>query len=395
MAKKKLKQRTFIIGIIAILLLSIIAIFGTQFAVVSPGDEVRFPIYSNIECAVCSVGNLEVTGTPTKLDAGTFGEDFGTYVCSAGDITFGTRDYFAPKGCDFTLTKKNKLGETGAYLCDFDVRADLVLPELEEEIGIGDGDFVEGCQRIGDDDLTDGLPEVIKAEDNQVLYVLTEEEVSVQGEFEPFCLRILESNNQLTQQDGCSKDLLVANSYDIPSGIPDVGTIGIQNTIENVVTGYSSIVDSINIVTDPQTGESLWLERQLQRIQTCKIEEDKNGKLYVSNDCQEDNRFICVPSQPPSGFICNGGTDLLEISQGEACGADGLLGYRIVGDEKCQLLCVNGKQEFGNCAPVGGTTIPTDGGELPTTPENLLPLLIIIVVGVFAVIIALIVTRRK
>jgi len=382
----KSKQK-WMIGIAVLMIIAVIGVYGSGFATVGEDDIVWIPQYASFWCGDCDIGTKAVSGTPTELRPGFFGEEFKIYECAEGD--------YAPNGCDFKIQKIGGTGETGVYVCDEDVNVATIEKELSDEITPArNGEAIEGCERYGDNSFS-SLVKSINVKRDRILYLMTEEKVNVNANYFPFCLWMLE-RGKMTKDNTCNNNILLAKAKALPEGenIPQIIIAGQQNPIENVIIGYSGFIDNINVVTHPSTGQSVFLTKQLNELVSCPIRTDENGRLFVDEGqglCKKDSSFKCLPSQPPQGFMCIGGTELVKVEEGATCKSGG---ERVVGDKKCVVSCVDGKQSFDECEKIEGII---DGGELKpkSVTLDLLPLYIILGIGLLAIILAIVLTRKK
>ena len=349
MAKdKKTINRTLMISVLVIAIIAL-AIYGRQsFLIVQQGDTVLLPEYSSVWCDKCA---LPIQKSFEIIDVPAFKEDYRKIVCT--DLKSPEGGYI-PGGCEVNIEVTSFLGETGAYICPSSVSESKVKTELGKEIGIGDGALIDVCRKIGDSEFESKVARNEILAQNEILYLLTEQDLNIKKEYELFCLWS-SSRGLLSSQSSCSQKTLLQEAEVLPLNAPQIFPVGQQNSIKNIIIGYSGFIDNIDIVKDPVTKQSVYLQKILSDIQSCPVKEDKNGKIYVETiNCKKDLRFKCLPSLAPTGFSCPDGINLIKTEEGAECKGSGVVSYDIIKDSKCPIMCVNGKQDIGSCEKIIG-----------------------------------------
>lgn len=382
------KRNTLILILALVFIMGLLFILGYISQEIYPGEVVYLPEYSSTWCAPCDVGEQDlITETITPS---IFQNVYKDYTCKGGYI---------PKGCKFEIEVRAQIGETGVYVCKSSVEKSKILTELNEEIGIGDGDDITDCTKYGDENFIKDLTKRIIVAQNQKLYLATEQDVSIDAVYTPYCLRTL-AYGQLSSYSSCSRSNLIKNTKDIPAGVPENIPFAEEGAIENVVIGYTGYIDNIDIVLHPITKQIVFLRKGINNIEACPINTANDNRKYVDlNKCRVDNNFKCIPSQPATGTICEGGTKITTTTEGGSCEGKGFLGYRVIGEEKCEVSCVNGKIKIGDCKKIIGYEKGkvTEEEKTEFDWENYLPWIIggVIALALFIIIIALIVSPKS
>lgn len=302
-------------------------------------SEVYLPEYASIWCGTCDIG------VQTSI-----------YEIKDSNIrAFKCENGYIPKGCNIEISVPGGVGERAVYVCDKSVSSSKVFQELKDETSFGkSGESINGCIKYGDSSFESDNTKDFKITQNQYLYLLTEEFTTrAKYDYDPFCLRTLE-RGQLSSFSSCSSNELFKNVKDAPIDIPSIIPSGKENHIEHIVIGYSGVVNSVDVI-NPST----FLRLQYGNIQSCNINTGNDFKSYVDlESCKTDNKYICLPSLPPAGSICEGGIKLIPIKKDSECSGSGFIGNRVIDNQNCEVHCVNGKIEIKNCVNIVVPIIP-------------------------------------
>jgi hypothetical protein len=350
-----------IIALFVVLFLSA-AFFGlTQaFSIVGDGETVYMPEYSSVWCDTC--GSQEfIDGTPLSFDGK--GDTFVGFTCPS----YGE---YVPRGCEFNIEVKSGIGESAVYVCNSPKRDREILSDWNKEKGtFSSGGNVEGCAFYSESkgNLQTNVERTFVLPQSGVIYIGSEVAFEIEGQYQPYCLRTL-NRGMLTSKSTCEATELISESkYTDFEGqfVPS----GRENAIQNVVIGYSGVIDAIDVVENPETGQSVYLQQFGNNIQSCEILEGNDGRKFVDlQSCENDATFVCIPSQAPTEFLCEGGLELNKVVEAGQCSGEGLLGYNIIGEQKCAVSCNNGNIKIGQCEDIIGYNdgkvdpVPTQDG---------------------------------
>lgn len=351
---------------------------------------VYLPEYASVYCAPCNIGvqsdvkNVDVANTVT-------GKDFFFHY------SVPTNDYI-PNGYFIDITPSSRSGEYVGYKCNKGVSDSEVETALDEALDSFSMKDISNCIKYPISSFKDKTLVSVKLAKTEKFHLGVENDFTLKTFYQPFCLFTLE-RGQLSTYSSCLKSKLVSSVRDIPDDTPNTIPTGQEFAIENIVIGYSEVVNSVNVINGK------FLRKSFDKFQSCNIDTDKEGIKYVNLlSCKDDSNIICLPSQPPTGFICNEGTNLVKIQEQGECMGTGVLGYRIddssVPIKQCELRCINGKQEIGTCKEVVGAN---KGEAVPETkqrePESNLNFWVIVglifLVLVLGLIVYALILRRK
>lgn len=371
------KRKGNILGLLILSSLVLIVALGlNQFALTG---EIWIPEYASIWCGVCDIGQQQELYSYDGSET-----EYKLFTC---------KDGYVPKGCSFEIEPKSELGESALYICPLSVNENTVRQELENELKLFDsGAEIQGCTLYSENNknLRTDIQNNFQIDSGQYLFLGSDVRISAKQTYEPYCLRTLE-RGQLSSKSDCSINYLSSQVNDVPDLRFDVLPFGRENHIEHVVIGYTGTINSVNVV-----GNKFIRLGLTNNIESCDLAKDKSGRTYVDlTTCRTDNTFECVPSLPPRGYICPNG-QLQEIKEDAECQGTGVIGYRVVDQDSCELICSNGKQSIGQCTEI----ISYEQGKLDITPQTPVPeqdnlLLYIIIGGVVLVLMVIIATRPK
>lgn len=338
-------QKAWFLGIIIIL--GLLFVFSGDYLQNFTGgsNAVYLPEYSSTWCAVCNIGEQSDVET-VDVNPGFWGKD------SFQEIIVPTEDYI-PNGFFVDINPSGYDGEIAMYLCNKNIDVNLVREQLDKELDnpFSGGKTIQGCTFYDSDSFKiSGLSrkiQQVRMNKDQRLHIGTEVDYTWKWSYEPFCLFTLK-RGQLSSYSDCSRTNLIKNVKDIPIGTPNL-IRGQDFSIENVVIGYTEVVNPVDIV------DNKYLRESLGEFQSCPIKTGNDGKRYVDLvGCNRDSSIKCIPSLPPVGFICEKGTKLTQIKYNSECSGSGVIGTRIVDDQSCELICSNGKLSTRNCQDVVG-----------------------------------------
>ncbi len=127
-----------------------------------------------------------------------------------------------------------------------------------------------------------------------------------------------------------------------------------------MVIGYSEVANPRDVVQTPGGSYVYLYMDNANIIASCPIVQDKDDTWYVdqeSGNCGRDDRFVCVPSIIGTDK-CPDGTSLQAGNEGESCSPEGIMGYFIEGDERCEKSCEDGEIVVGDCVKIVDAIVP-------------------------------------
>jgi NADH:ubiquinone oxidoreductase subunit 3 (subunit A) len=402
------KHKNNIIGgiIIAIMLFIVVGVgsWGVSNLSVIGNEkpEIYKPEYASIWCAPSDIGisTIPISIIPNKNWIGIVTPAYLKYECASGK--------YAPKGCFLDVQPNTgwAFDNVVVYVCNDKITEQRVKTELEKEIkSFKSGADIDGCQKYSKDMFSTNQIKTIVSPMNHNIYIMTERQVSGKIQFEQFGLRTLESGKLLNFPTCYARELYNSKSIISTQGATFNGkpldinqeiSYGAENSIRHVIVGYTAQYNSVNLVK--RNNVWVFLKREQDKILYCPlITNTKDGKIYVDdNNCKEDSKYVCLPSNPIEGYSCKDGIELVKSGKkGEPCSATTT--SKIDG-KMCTVVCKDGFiSDIRNCVEItdenSGKVPPITGGQ--NEKNNSINTTILIILGIVILLIILMLVVKK